>query len=871
MSIIDLRYAKLGTREELNADNIVLAFMQPGIEKDTGDTKLGDGRTKYRDLAYFTGSLTRTYRGEVASQAEMVALQANISDWCTRTDDGNRNYELTSLPANKAGNWTSYISGTIESGVSVADMNAAIQSAVPTLLSQLGGFTSTSSIKTANGQILETVLQQLLSNNPTPSASAPTITSAPSVDDTTPTVDQVINITLGGITNGSGRSTVSTVKVSFPGLVGFQPVYQTALTYRVPANALGYPMIVTHRAADSVIPTLYVERDSLVTSAVAGVVPTVTVAATMSPSGAQAVGVKLVYGNGTVTLGTGASIVSRTYQTYVAGIAVPGGRTTSNEFQTDSSHAGKVITADMVAIDNLNLASAPSTLSNSATIAGTAYQASSAVALAATVTEGIQGAITPAVWPTTYNGSPFSVTVVRREIFYDGDIIIGATLPAAYLFYTPELAADLPSVLLTAGYTKTSGAVIKVKETVTGSDGQTYYSVSATKTIQAASATLGLSLTAAGQAGVSWTVGTQIAPATFAAATGGTGTYTYAMAVLPAGVALSSGGTAWPVTGTPSSAFSLADLAITVRDSANNTAGPVYVPVQVAAAGAVALKYPVTTTYELEAPSDSDSTGYASRSYSNGASVPPLSNVATITRSGVTRLGPTTEDSQACMLHRIVSGDPKRNSGYRAEYDFSSLRFANGEEVWFGFAAKFSSDMALDSIGGSSEVLGVMQTHQNLTSTTNPINVQLYGATSGSTRYSRGLNWLVVNGGNDIPIYVWSTPPIGTWLRFIMRYRSGFAASGHNPVLEVWVASGAGAFTKLTARTDFSAAGANTDFGEPLSTTGSNNDWAKIGFYKPNDTFGSSSTRTMRAILFAEKGSNKYDAAVQALAPYAIA
>jgi len=35
MSIIDLRYAKLGTREELNADNIVLAFMQPGIEKDT--------------------------------------------------------------------------------------------------------------------------------------------------------------------------------------------------------------------------------------------------------------------------------------------------------------------------------------------------------------------------------------------------------------------------------------------------------------------------------------------------------------------------------------------------------------------------------------------------------------------------------------------------------------------------------------------------------------------------------------------------------------------------------------------------------------------------------------------------------------------
>ena len=129
MSIIDLRYAKLGTREELNADNIVLAFMQPGIEKDTGDTKLGDGRTKYRDLAYFTGSLTRTYRGQVASESEMTALQANISDWCTRTDDGNRNYELTKLPAKHAANWTSYISGTIENGVSLADMTAAITAA----------------------------------------------------------------------------------------------------------------------------------------------------------------------------------------------------------------------------------------------------------------------------------------------------------------------------------------------------------------------------------------------------------------------------------------------------------------------------------------------------------------------------------------------------------------------------------------------------------------------------------------------------------------------------------------------------------------------------------------------------------------------
>lgn len=861
MSIIDLRYAKLGTREELNADNIVLAFMQPGIEKDTGDTKLGDGRTKYRDLAYFTGSLTRTYRGEVASQAEMVALQANISDWCTRTDDGNRNYELTSLPANKAGNWTSYISGTIESGVSVADMNAAIQSAVPTLLSQLGGFTSTSSIKTANGQILETVLQQLLSNNPTPSASAPTITSAPSVDDTTPTVDQVINITLGGITNGSGRSTVSTVKVSFPGLVGFQPVYQTALTYRVPANALGYPMIVTHRAADSVIPTLYVERDSLVTSAVAGVVPTVTVAATMSPSGAQAAGVKLVYGNGTVTLGTGASIVSRTYQTYVAGIAVPGGRTTSNEFQTDSSHAGKVITADMVAIDNLNLASAPSTLSNSATIAGTAYQASSAVALAATVTEGIQGAITPAVWPTTYNGNPFSVTVVRREIFYDGDIIIGATLPSAYLFYTPELAADLPSVLLTAGYTKTSGAVIKVKETVTGSDGQTYYSVSATKTIQAASATLGLSLTAAGQAGVSWIVGTQIAPATFAAATGGTGTYTYAMTVLPAGVALSSGGTAWPITGTPSSPFSLADLAITVRDSANNTAGPVYVSVQVSAAGVTALPsaFQAGPNYALEAPNDANTNNYSAKGYSNGLSIPPLSGVAAITRSGITRLGPATVDGQSVIRHEVRSGDPTRNSGNRAELSYDSMQLQHGVDYWMAFAIKLDSDWTAANSGGSGDQQSLMQVHQQTSETTltngGPFGIKWRG-NSGSEIEIFSL------GPNNSPVTRFVTSSTANvWMKFIIHYRSG-VNSGQAPNLEIWKAVNGSAYTKLT---DLSPGAL---FGDPAQSI--TRDWAKIGIYKwTTGTYGSTTKRGMYSSgLFYAAGVDKYSEAAAAIASF---
>lgn len=738
--------------------------------------------------------------------------------------------------------------------------------------SDISGFGSAGAIKLASGQTLESVVQELRDAIPTSSPSAPSITTAPAVDDTTPTVNQVINITAGSVTDGSGRSHVNTYKVTFLGLIGFQPTYQTATTYQVPANALNYPMLVTQRSTDSVVSSLYTERDSVLTSAVGGVVPTVDVAPTMSPSGAQGSGVAVTLGNGTITAHTGSSIAYRLWNVFVAGVKVAtvDSRVT-NVYQSDLSAVGKTITATVIGVDDLGLQSIETAFSNSVTINGTPYQASSAVALPATVTEGSAATITPAVWPTTYNSAPFSVTVQRREIFFDGDTIIGATLPAASLTYTPELPADLPSALITAGYTKTAGAVIKVKETVLGSDGQTYTSVSATKTIQAASATLALTLTAAGTAGVQWTVGQQISPATFAQASGGNSVYTYSMSGLPAGVALSSGGTQWPATGTPSAPFSQANVAITVNDSAGHSAGPVYVPVQVSAANvtplSIAFKAPSTSgqngIYELEAPNDADTTSYASHGFSNGLSIPPLSAMNSISRGGVIRLGPTTVDGVPCVRHEIRQSDPLRNSGSRSELTFDNLEMVNDTDYWFAHAFKPDANMILANFGGSGDRFSIWQIHQDssISPGQNPFGCYMFGDSSAGLE----LNWFTALNSTQATRTVYrSSLNAGHWWRCITHVRM----SQTNAIFEVWVAYGSGAYTKLT---EISAGASTAAWGESAASA-SKPYYTKSGFYKwTTGVWGSATTRGMYCSApYWGKGVNLYNEAAAAVAQYAI-
>ena len=245
MSIIDLRYAKLGTREELNAANIVLAFMQPGIEKDTGCTKLGDGRHKYTELEYFTGVTTRTYRGRVASMAEMTALKANVSDWVNRTDEGDRIYELTALPAADPANWTSYIVGATSSndGPTSAEVNQLIDQRIAiyntTVQPKIDQAVSAAVATNIDGrdfttvQASQTYVRGLITGTtPVPSAPVPNVAPSVAFPGGTGDVGETATITPG--TYSSGTVTATSWNVIVNGVI----VLNTVLpSFVIPAAA----------------------------------------------------------------------------------------------------------------------------------------------------------------------------------------------------------------------------------------------------------------------------------------------------------------------------------------------------------------------------------------------------------------------------------------------------------------------------------------------------------------------------------------------------------------------------------------------------------------------------------------------------------
>ena len=263
----------------------------------------------------------------------------------------------------------------------------------------------------------------------------------------------------------------------------------------------------------------------------------------------------------------------------------------------------------------------------------------------------------------------------------------------------------------------------------------------------------------------------------------------------------------------------------------------------------------------IEAPSDADTDGYVTKASTNGGNVLPLANLATVTRGGITRFGPTTVDGRSAIMHRIRQGDPLRNNGDRSELIYGGFNFANGEDVWFAAAYKFDADCDPATSGGAGDGMLIQQTHQNATSAGpigNPFSLTLIGGGS-----AQGLNWVVSYQGNDYMLY--RTPiAVGQWMRVITHYRSGFTASGHAPVMEAWVAYGNGGYTKLSSLPGTSA---NQQFGEPLSTPGSNNDAPKIGLYKWTwGNWGSSPSRTVYSSgLYASKGSSLFNEAAAAL------
>lgn len=862
MSIIDLRYAKLGTREELNADNIVLAFMQPGIEKDTGDTKLGDGRTKYRDLAYFTGSLTRTYRGQVASESEMTALQANISDWCTRTDDGNRNYELTKLPAKHAANWTSYISGTIENGVSLADMTAAITAAKIEAQdrSKGTGFDPAANVKFADATILEAWRQSVETRLAGASPSAPSITSDPTIATTTGSdgaLGSIMTMT-DGTTSGTVASTIrqwsrgnaTTPFVAIPGATG--TTYQRTTT---DYNQGGTPYRLT--ATQIVVGSTGLQsapRTSAQSSATTASAPTAGTP-TVSPSGSNPDGTALTFNPGTASGGSGSGY-SYGIQLYIdaaggTAYAPVGTRSAATSFTATSAQRGTA-RIGVIATDSNGIASTEA-FSSQFTISGTVSLSLTAPAFAAaTVRVGEASAFTNST-PT-----PGTATLVSTRIYVDSATTPYASIAAGGT-YTPE--ADGNAFLLSAtGLTTLVGHTVYCDQIWSlGGVNQPPSPKSAGKVVAAVSATFA---TTVDNTGMAWTQNSAITAVKPVSATGGTAPYTYAITAsttaLPSGLSLNS--STGQVTGTPTPITS-GTYSITVTDAVGATSTKTFTA-SVAAPGVSALAYATFSGARAEAPTDGDATGYVTKPLSAGA-VPPLSNITTVSRGGVVRFGPTTLNGQPAILHRAVQGDPLRNGGNRSECSLGGFNFANGEEVWFAAAYKFDPDCA---VGVAGDMFLVQQTHQNASTTPgNPFSLTFVGATNG--QYLQGLNWITSYQNND---YIRLNTPVSTSqvMCCITRYRSGFTASGHAPIMEAWVAYGTGAYTKLV---DVGPWTASQQFGDPLSTTGSNNDWPKIGVYKfTPGSYGSSPSRTVISSgLFAEKGADLLERAKAALLPFA--
>jgi len=309
----------------------------------------------------------------------------------------------------------------------------------------------------------------------------------------------------------------------------------------------------------------------------------------------------------------------------------------------------------------------------------------------------------------------------------------------------------------------------------------------------------------------------------------------------------------------PTASYSWVVAATTAAPAAPST-GSTTATNTTAPTGSSPMAYASTNGARIEAPSDSDSEGFGTKALTNSAaSVVPLSMLQTITRGGVTRFGPTTVDGRSVIEHRIVQGDPRRNGGNRSELSYSGFKFANGEDLWFASAFKFGGDCDPATSGGASDRMLIQQTHQDATSVmANPFSLTYVGGGA-----SQGLNWVVAYEGNDQELY--RTPiQLNQWIRTITHYRSGFTASGDAPIMEVWVAYGSGAFTKLSP---VSAGGANQQFGDPLSTRGSGNDWPKIGLYKwTSGSWGSSNSRTVYSSgLYAGKGANLFNEAAAAL------
>jgi hypothetical protein len=705
-----------------------------------------------------------------------------------------------------------------------------------------------------NGKTVEQCMVEIYAALAGAGPTAPQITTDPTISDTTPNVAQTLTVTPGTVTGGAHTETYFWSANGVP-----ITALSTSTTYVVGAAYAGQVLSVTQR---STLNTggLYSERTSAATSAVVGTVPTNSVAPTITPTGAQAVGTAY----SVASLGTWANDTSATveYQWLLNDAAITSA--TAATYTSILGQEGGTIKLQ-VRKTTVQGASIWYTSSNSSTVSGSAtLTISTNPAFPATVTVGTAATVTNATWT---GGTP---TYVNTRIYVaegsGGTITPYATLTANPAVYTPESAGN--SFLLSAtGLTTLVGKTVYCDQQWLF-NGTTYTSPkSASKTVADVSATLAARTDTAS---MSFTQNTAITPVKPITGTGGTSPITYAISpALPSGLTMAiSGASAGTISGTPTVTSAQATYTITVTDSVAASANAT-VTITVAAASVTALAYVSSPNYEYECPVDSSgnlkSTGYSSEQLSNGSSILPLSNYPTRTNGGNVRIGPTTQDSVPAILHRVISTDPLRNSGARAEVSFDDSKIANGSDYWFAFAYRLGSEWVQANSAGNNDRQSVMQVH-DLGVAGNPMSLSWEGTNAGT--YGNGeMTVRLCLEGVDLSGPIFRIPAkASAWMRVIMHYRPGVNA-GQSPKIEMWTALNAGSYSQASPLISDTS-----PFGETQSSASG---WAKIGIYKwTTGSWGSITNRTVHTSgLYkqTQSGSSLYNEAAAAIASYAIA
>ncbi len=311
-------------------------------------------------------------------------------------------------------------------------------------------------------------------------------------------------------------------------------------------------------------------------------------------------------------------------------------------------------------------------------------------------------------------------------------------------------------------------------------------------------------------------------------------------------------------------------------------------------------------TWGIEAPDDADqaafaasdgglgaagSRGYFEKGYGPGPTLlgpggstlqvtsldllPTITDSANDVDSGV-RFGPTVRGGLPAVLRSVHKGDALRYDSHRAGVVYDGFQISHGIDYWFAFAIQLGAEWVAASSGGAGDRQSLFQTCSAAASP---------GAWDGSLAeitWEGGLAdagtgkelWLSVpryDGGGRVYLYSWNANP-GGWQRLLLHYRSGSAAQG--PVMDVWMANGASAYTKLAKTTDPFTGMTWTvtpAWGDPLTNTLPQFDYVKAEISKwTYGVYGAIPIRTVwMSDVFGASGASLYSEAAFAVAPYA--